>query len=84
MGRSILLIVIGMVLMYIVLKILSSKTVQPAGASTAAFKKLASTGYAYNLIRTNEFRELVKTPEFRELVRTLAAEQVTALTSALV
>jgi len=83
-GKDFLFIAVGMFLMYVILKIAKSKTVQAPSATNSAFRQLATTGEAYNLIRTNEFRELAKTAEFRTLVNTLAKEQINILTSALV
>ncbi len=83
MGKSILFIVLGMFLMYIILKIMSSKTVE-SGETSAALKDLAKTGEALNLIRTNEFREVVKTPEFKRFISSLAKDQVKALSTSLV
>lgn len=83
MGKSILFIVLGMFLMYIILKIMSSKTVE-SGETSAALKDLAQTGEALNLIRTNEFREVVKTPEFKRFISSLAKDQINTLATSLV
>jgi hypothetical protein len=83
-GKDFLFIAVGMFLMYVVLKIAKSKTVQKPNASNAALRELAMTGEAMNLVRTNEFRELAKTTEFRAVVNSLAKEQINIITSALV
>lgn len=82
-GKYLLFTLLGMFLMWVVLKMLSQKTSGNSG-TTAAFVDLAKTGQAMNLVRTNEFREIVKTPEFRNFVKTLAEEQVKAMSIALI
>ena len=82
MARSFLLIALGMFLMYIVLKILSSKTVDNSQTSQAVINTL-KTQQAANLIRTNEFRELVNTPQFKGMVKTLATKELKALSNAM-
>ena len=79
--RTFLLILLGAVIMYIILKILSSD-VAPAD-STQKLKALAATQQAANLIRTNEFRELVKTKEFINFASSLAEEQVIIMSKSL-
>lgn len=82
-GKNIIWVILGMFLMWIILKILSN--VAPAKSETTAkFIALSKTGETYNLLRTNEFKELSKTMEFRELVKTLAKEQIDAMATALV
>lgn len=76
-------IILGMFLMYILLKILSGAAPEKS-QTTARLKELLKTGEVYNLARTNEFRELVKTTEFKEFVKTLANEQVDAMATALI
>ena len=79
--RSFLLIVLGMIIMFVILKVLSRSG---AGSdSTNYFKALCDTQEAANLMKTNEFRELVKTTEFINLAGALAEEQVVALSKAL-
>jgi hypothetical protein len=65
----------GLITMYLVLSIISHRTVA-TGGTAAAFKKLFMTQQASNVIRTNEFRELVKTKEFRDVVVSLAEDQI--------
>lgn len=77
-GKYFLFTALGMFLMFIILKILSGKTVTGKSQTTAAFVQMAKTGQAINLIKTNEFKELVKTLEFKNFVNTLAEEQISA------
>lgn len=81
-GKYLLFTVLGMFLMYIILRIIAKPTYK--SESSGAFLQLAKTGQALNLVKTNEFRELAKTPEFKNLVRTLADEQITILANTLV
>jgi len=71
--RTFLLIALGGVLMFIILKYMSSKTATSSG-TVLAFKSLAKTQEVGNLIRTNEFRELIKTSEFKTLMKTLGED----------
>ena len=82
MIKNILYIVLGMLIMFVILKLLS-KTSSGTGNTTAALKQLAFTGEAYNLIMSNEFRELVKTPEFKNFTKTLADDQLKVLSKTL-
>ena len=81
--KNLIYVAIGAFLMYIVLKILSSRDVTGSSDTTAQFMALAKTPQMMNLVRTNEARELVKTPEFKQLVKTLANDQAAALSTAL-
>lgn len=81
-GKYFLFTLLGMFLMYVILKIMSSKA--GSSDSTESFIALAKTGQALNLVRTNEFREVVKTPEFRNFVKTLAQEQAAALAGSMI
>lgn len=80
--RNILFVVLGMFLMYLILKIISSKALSGSGTSKAAMNVL-KTQQAANLIMTNEFRELSRTPEFKFLMKTLAANEINAMTNAM-
>lgn len=84
MWKNILFIVLGMFLMYIVLKIMSSKVVTTESQVTARLIELLKTGQAVNLIKTNEFREMVKTTEFKNLLSALANDQISAVSKSLV
>jgi len=83
MTKNILFVVLGMFLMYILLKVLSSKGVTSGGTSKAVMT-LLKTQQASNLIRTNEFRELVKTPEFKNVVITLADSELKTLSNVMI
>ncbi len=80
--RNFLLILLGALILYIVLKMISG-----AGAGTALstekLKKLAFLPQTANLIKTNEFKELIKTNEFHEFVKSIAEEQAVVLAQSL-
>jgi hypothetical protein len=80
--KNLLFVALGMFLMYIVLKILSNRTIDNS-MTTERLKDLAKTPQAMNVVKTNQFMELVKTPEFRRFVSTLANEQMNAVSNAL-
>ena len=80
--RIALWILLGMVVMFAILKIIS-KVPGDSDRTTNYFKALCDTGEAHNLMKTNEFRELVKTQEFINLAGSLAEEQLTAMAKAL-
>jgi hypothetical protein len=82
MGKNILFVLLGAFLMYLVLKIISSKALSGSGTSVAAINVL-KTQQAANLIMTNEFRELARTPQFKYLLKTLAANEINAMTNAM-
>jgi hypothetical protein len=79
--RNFLLIVLGAVIMYVLLKVIAGKTV--TADSTVRLKKLASTQQAANLVRTNEFREIVKTKEFIDFITSLTEEQLITVSKSL-
>lgn len=81
--KNVLFIALGMFLMYIILKILSSGLAQPVSATTAQIKALVQTPEVANLLRTNEAREVIKTAEFRSFVGSLAKDQITAISKSL-
>lgn len=80
--KNLLFVALGMFLMYIVLKILSNRTIDNS-MTTERLKDLVKTPQAVNVVKTNQFMELVKTPEFRRFVSTLANEQMNAVSNAL-
>jgi hypothetical protein len=82
MGKNILFVLLGAFLMYLVLKIISSRALTGSGTSKAAMNVL-KTQQAANLIMTNEFRELARTAEFKYLLKTLAANEINAMTNAM-
>jgi hypothetical protein len=80
--KSFLLIVIGMVLMYIILKLLSHRTVS-TDSTWQQIKPVLTSQQFYNLTKTNEFRELVKMPQVKKVMETLAEDQLTTLAQSL-
>ncbi len=81
--KTILWIVLGAVIMFVLLKVLSKRDTSDSKVSSN-FKKLADTQQVRNLVRTNEFRELVKTKEFKDLLFSLADDQLTTISKAMV
>jgi len=81
--RTALLILAGMILMYIILKVISSKD-SSTSASWLNIKELLKTQEFNNLMRTNEFREITKTSEFRNVVGSLAEDQILTVSKTLV
>jgi hypothetical protein len=82
MTRNLLLVAFGMLIMFVLLKILA-KNSGTESKTTYNFGRLAKTQQASNLVKTNEFRELVKTEEFKTLVKGLAAEEISYVASTL-
>ena len=80
--KNVLFIGLGMVLMFVILKALSSKTVSTSNTSKDIKAILFSQKFA-NLARTNEFRELAKMPEFTELLKGLASDQLKTIAQAM-
>jgi len=81
--RNVLLVVAGMIIMYILLKMLSKQT----GSDSEAWlriKDLLKTQQFGNVMKTNEFRELAKTNEFRSVIGTLAEDQLVSVSKTLV
>jgi hypothetical protein len=81
--RTVLWILLGALIMYILLRILSKSSTGASQTNTKLFA-LLRTQQIGNLIRTNEFRELIKTNEFKSFINTLASEQLAAMSGALV
>ena len=84
MIKNILYIILGMLIMFVILKLLSSKTITGTGDTTKKLKALAVAPETYNVVMSNEFRELVKTKEFKDFINTLANEQLTILSKTLI
>lgn len=83
--RTFLWIGLGMLIMFVILKVLANTGItKDTSQTTARLKALLVTQQFANLVRTNEARELVKTQEFREFTKSLAADQVIALSKSLV
>jgi len=80
--KNILFVLLGMVLMYIILKLLS-KMPDKSSETSAALTKIALSVQFYNLTKTNEFREIVKMPEFKQFAETLAEDQLRTLSQSL-
>lgn len=80
--KNLIFVALGMFLMYIVLKIISTRG-GDSNMTTERLKDLARTPQAMNVIKTNQFNELTKTPEFRAFVSTLAKEQLSAISNSL-
>jgi hypothetical protein len=78
-----LYVLIGMTLMYVVLKIMS-RLPDKSSETAAAAKTLILSSQFYNLTKTNEFRELAKMPEFTILLSTLAEDQLSTISQQLV
>lgn len=72
-----------MILMYILLKVMSSKE-SSTSESWQRIKELLKTQEFNNVMKTNEFRELSKTNEFRSVIATLATDQVSTVAKTLV
>lgn len=81
--RTFLLILAGMILMYILLKVMSSKE-GTTSESWNRIKELMKTQEFNNLIKTNEFREIVKTNEFRGVIGSLATDQISTVSKTLI
>jgi hypothetical protein len=81
--KNLIFVALGMFLMYILLKILSSRTVD-SSMTTERLKDLLKTGEVMNLIKTTQFNEVIKTPEFRAFISTLAKDQLTTVSNSLV
>jgi len=82
--RTTLLIIAGMILMYILLKVLSSRENVSTSQSWQKIKDLIKTQEFNNVVKTNEFRELVKTNEFRGVIGSLAEDQILTVSKTLV
>ena len=78
--RNVLFIILGAFLMFILLKILSSRGMTGSTSGTSkAMLNLLMTQQASNLVRTNEFRELIRTTEFQRVLTTLATNEINTL-----
>jgi hypothetical protein len=79
--RNILLIILGAVIMFIVLKVLSKKTVKQSTSS--GIKEILLLPETLKLAKTTEFKNLSDTPEFRNYIKTLSQEQIYELAKTL-
>lgn len=82
--RYLLFVALGMFLMYIVLKILSSRTVTSKSETALAGIRVLKTQEFINMLKTNEAKELIKTPEVRDFVKTLSNDVVTSMSKSLI
>jgi hypothetical protein len=80
--RTILWVFLGMVIMYVLLKVLAGRGT--TSNVTATLTALARTPQVGNLIRTNEFREVIKTQEFLRFANALAQDQLNVVSQTLV
>jgi len=81
--KVVLWIGLGMLIMFVVLKVLSKSEVT-ASETTPRLKALLVTQQFANLVRTNEARELVKTQEFKNFTKSLAQDQLIALSKSMI
>jgi hypothetical protein len=81
--RTIIFLLLGALIMFFVLKLLTKNKPGATSSTTKNFIALAKTPQAYELVKTNQFSNLSKTPEFRNFVSTLAGEQISAMSNAL-
>lgn len=82
--KYLLFTALGMFLMYIILKILSSKTTATKSDAAMAGIRVIKTSEFINMLKTNEARELIKTPEVRDFVKTLSNDIITSMSRSLV
>jgi hypothetical protein len=75
-------LLIGMVVMFVVLKMFS-QAVDKSSDTWLYTKRLLASNQFNNLTKTNEFREIVKMPEFTSLLKTLAEDQIISTSKAL-
>jgi len=80
--KTVLWVLLGMVLMFIILKLLSSRVVS-SNDTWSQIKPIITSQQFYNLTKTNEFKELVKLPEVSKMLKTLAEDQVTEIAQSL-
>lgn len=81
--KIVLWVVLGMAIMFILLKILS-KGIDKSSVVWEDSKKILLSVQFYNLTKTNEFRELLKMPETTDLLKNLASEQLTTISQSLI
>lgn len=81
--KQLIFVFLGMFLMYVLLKILSSRVTE-SSMTTERLKDLVKTPQVNSLIKTNEFSNVIKTPEFSAFLKTLANEQMNAISKTLI
>jgi hypothetical protein len=84
MTKYLLFTALGMFLMYIILKILASKTTATKSETALAGIRVFKTQEFSNLLKTNEAKELLKTSEVRDFVKTLSNDVITSMSRSLV
>lgn len=82
MLKNIGFVLLGAVLCFVVLKVISGKKSE-SGETSQAVLELAKTKEASKLIKTPEFVALISTPEFGQLTGTLTSSYITKLTGIL-
>ena len=78
-----LYILVGAVVMFVVLKFISTKPVVTNSETSANFNKLLNTPEAGKLIQSPEFADLLLTKEFRTLAKGIGDEYLTSITKSL-
>ena len=76
-------ILIGAVLMFVILKFLSTKPVVTPTETSNNFKNLMRTNEAILLLSTDQFHNLLLTPEFKKLARGISDEYIRTITKSL-
>ena len=76
-------ILIGAVLMFVILKFLSTKPVVTPTETSNNFKNLMRTNEAILLLSTDQFNNLLLTPEFKKLARGISDEYIRTITKSL-
>lgn len=84
MTKYLLFTALGMFLMYILLKILSSKPTVAKSETALAGIRVLKTQEFINMLKTNEAKELLKTTEVRDFVKTLSNDIITSMSKSLV
>jgi hypothetical protein len=80
--KTILWVFLGMIIMYVLLKVLAGRG--ETSNVTTTLTALARTPQVGNLVLTNEFREVIKTQEFRRFAAALAEDQLKVVSQTLV
>jgi len=80
--KTVLWILLGALIMYVLLKILSGSE-KGDSQTSARLKELVNTMQFRNLIMTNEAREIVKTPEFRRFIVSAGEDYVKTISKTL-
>lgn len=81
--KEALIFLLGAVVAYVVLSMLTKKSETSNTDSTAYLKKLAVLPETVDLLKSKEFKNLSMTPEFKQYVKTLTQEQIYVLAKSL-